>query len=190
MREKAGIWNLTTFLIDLQIWNLWPFHYTEKRKIPTAVQQCPVPVKYVATGKRLWVPLKYLISCKAGIGVSGDRVGLSLILYSLTSNSIYMIVVLFSRVLGTDCGDHVSDWISEALGRPGCRLIQQNNNHIRTSKLKDKENGICCSWVFFFQTWLNELIECYCKAEKTESTVLRDWYILVCLFFIMIFLQI
>lgn len=91
MREKAGIWNLTTFLIDLQIWNLWPFLYTEKRKIPTAVQQCPVPVKYVATGKRLWVPLKYLISCKAGIGVSGDRVGLSLILYSLTSNSIYMI---------------------------------------------------------------------------------------------------
>lgn len=60
-----------------------------------------------------------------------------------------MIVVLFSRVLGTDCGDHVSDWISEALGRPGCRLIQQNNNHIRTSKLKDKENGICCSWAFF-----------------------------------------
>lgn len=46
------------------------------------------------------------------------------------------------RVLGTDCGDHVSDWISEALGRPGCRLIQQNNNHIRTSKLKDKENDI------------------------------------------------
>lgn len=70
-----------------------------------------------------------------------------------------MIVVLFSRVLGTDCGDHVSDWISEALGRPGCRLIQQNNNHIRTSKLKDKENGICCSWVFFSKhdcmKWLN-----------------------------------
>lgn len=48
---------------------------------------------------------------------------------------------IFSRVNGRDCGDAVAGWISEVLGRPGSRLIQQNNNHSRTSKLRDKENG-------------------------------------------------
>ncbi|XP_048728647.2 molybdenum cofactor sulfurase-like isoform X2 [Ostrea edulis] len=43
------------------------------------------------------------------------------------------------RVLGIDCGDHASEWISEALQRPGCRLIQQNDDCTRTSKLKDKQ---------------------------------------------------
>ncbi|XP_062591879.1 molybdenum cofactor sulfurase-like [Saccostrea cucullata] len=46
------------------------------------------------------------------------------------------------RVLGTDCGDNASEWISKALQRPGCRLIQQNNNNTRTSKLKDKETEL------------------------------------------------
>lgn len=74
-------------------------------------------------GKRLWVLLKYLILCKVGIGVFGDRVGLLLIFYFLIFNLIYMIVVLFFRVFGIDCGDYVSDWISEVLGRFGCRFI-------------------------------------------------------------------
>ncbi|XP_061178018.1 molybdenum cofactor sulfurase-like [Saccostrea echinata] len=46
------------------------------------------------------------------------------------------------RVLGTDCGDHASDWISKALQRPGCRLIQQNSNYTRTSKLRDKNTEV------------------------------------------------
>ncbi|XP_064594606.1 molybdenum cofactor sulfurase-like [Liolophura sinensis] len=43
------------------------------------------------------------------------------------------------RVSGTDCGDEVSDWLAKALGRPGCRLIQQACDDERQSKLKDAD---------------------------------------------------
>lgn len=41
------------------------------------------------------------------------------------------------RINGIDCGDEVSDWLSEALQRPGCRLIQQTKQDGRQSKLTD-----------------------------------------------------
>jgi hypothetical protein len=44
-------------------------------------------------------------------------------------------------VLGIDCGDHASEWVSKALQRPGCRLIQQNDDYTRTSKLTDHQTG-------------------------------------------------
>ncbi|XP_069121921.1 molybdenum cofactor sulfurase 3-like [Argopecten irradians] len=45
------------------------------------------------------------------------------------------------RVSGIDCGDAVADWISVALQRSGCRLIQQNKSDQRTSKLKDSQQA-------------------------------------------------
>ncbi|KAH3825946.1 hypothetical protein DPMN_127833 [Dreissena polymorpha] len=40
------------------------------------------------------------------------------------------------RVSSVDCGDVVADWLSEALCRPGCRLIRQAADDTRASKLK------------------------------------------------------
>ena len=34
----------------------------------------------------------------------------------------------------------MSDWLSEVLGRPGTRLIRQNPDNVRTSKLKQSGN--------------------------------------------------
>lgn len=48
-----------------------------------------------------------------------------------------VVFVFHCRVSGTDCGDEVSEWLAEALGRPGCRLIQQACDDERQSKLKD-----------------------------------------------------
>ncbi|XP_060077838.1 molybdenum cofactor sulfurase-like [Ylistrum balloti] len=45
------------------------------------------------------------------------------------------------RVRGLDCGDAVAEWVSVALQRSGCRLIQQTKNDQRTSKLKDSSQA-------------------------------------------------
>ncbi|XP_045209996.2 molybdenum cofactor sulfurase-like [Mercenaria mercenaria] len=41
------------------------------------------------------------------------------------------------RVQSLDCGSVVADWLSEALCRPGCRLIRQATDDKRASKLKN-----------------------------------------------------
>lgn len=41
------------------------------------------------------------------------------------------------RVQSYDCGNAVADWLSEALCRPGCRLIRQATQDSRASKLKN-----------------------------------------------------
>ncbi|KAI8767171.1 molybdenum cofactor sulfurase, partial [Biomphalaria glabrata] len=43
------------------------------------------------------------------------------------------------RVNTFDCGDTVSDWLSENLGTSGIRLLRQQEDDTRASKLKDKE---------------------------------------------------
>ncbi|WAR05941.1 MOCOS-like protein [Mya arenaria] len=45
-----------------------------------------------------------------------------------------------SMVSSSDCGDAVADWLSEALCRPGCRLVHQTANDARTSKLKSSSD--------------------------------------------------
>jgi len=46
------------------------------------------------------------------------------------------------RVNSIDCGDEAADWLSQALQRPGSRLVQQNKTDARQSKLKDSIAGI------------------------------------------------
>ncbi|XP_046583954.1 molybdenum cofactor sulfurase-like isoform X1 [Haliotis rubra] len=41
------------------------------------------------------------------------------------------------RVNTVDCGDRVADWLSEALGRPGTRLLRLKQEDTRTGRLKD-----------------------------------------------------
>ncbi|XP_071100767.1 molybdenum cofactor sulfurase-like [Haliotis cracherodii] len=41
------------------------------------------------------------------------------------------------RVNTVDCGDKVADWLSEALGRPGTRLLRLKQEDARTGRLKD-----------------------------------------------------
>ncbi len=45
-----------------------------------------------------------------------------------------------------DCGDAVSDWLSDALGREGTRLLRQKQEDGRLGKLKDAASlGKCCT---------------------------------------------
>ena len=55
------------------------------------------------------------------------------------------LLFLIFRVTSIDCGDEVSDWLSEVLGRPGTRLIRQNPDNVRTSKLK--QSGKFCYFI-------------------------------------------
>ncbi|XP_069687555.1 molybdenum cofactor sulfurase 2 [Periplaneta americana] len=43
------------------------------------------------------------------------------------------------RVQGWDCGDDVASWLSNALGRPGLRLIRHWDSDCRISKVKKKD---------------------------------------------------
>ena len=62
---------------------------------------------------------------------------------SLLSFQIFRIEVYHFRVLCDDCGDDVSAWISNVLGKQ-CRLVRQRQGDIRMMKTKknpDCQNG-------------------------------------------------
>ncbi|XP_060552726.1 molybdenum cofactor sulfurase-like [Ruditapes philippinarum] len=56
-----------------------------------------------------------------------------------TEASLCSSKVCGDRVQSYDCGNEVGDWLSEALCRPGCRLIRQATGDNRVTKLKNDD---------------------------------------------------